>query len=89
MADVMENLSRDIGAADHKGLSYGQYIAWKYENGYRPQPRKEPEKPAPNGECPQCQGKFYNPTKRKKIFCCDECRRTYYGRKKPEAMSAI
>lgn len=88
MADVMKNLFRDSDAADNAGLSYGQYMARKYENGYSPQPRKEPE-PEPNGECPQCQGKFYNPTKRKKIFCCDECRRTYYGRKSREAMSAI
>lgn len=90
MADVMQNLSRDIGAADNKGLSYGKYIAWKYENGYSPQPRKEPEpEPEPNGECLRCKGKFYNPTKRKKLFCCSKCCHAYYNekaRKKREAM---
>lgn len=67
----LDNLTINVLAAEKAGLSYGKYMALKYE---KEQPPKMVESPSPPGwkVCPHCGKKFYA-EHGKRRYCSDFC----------------
>ena len=84
-----DQLDKDSSAAIAANMSYGKYKALQYEAGYRPEPRKKPEGPAPNCQCKQCGVMFYNPYKHKRVFCSDQCHHDYYNKRSRDKRKAM
>lgn len=77
----MDQLSEDCMAARKAGLSYGRYMATKYNpNKPKPEPKPKP-KPDPRiedggRECIICGAKFYSWV-HNKLCCSDQCSKEY------------
>ena len=67
----LDNLTLNVLAAEKAGMSYGKYMALKYE---QEQPPKMAESPSPPGwkVCPYCGKKFYA-THGNRQYCSDIC----------------
>lgn len=61
-------------AASKKGISYGKYMAQRYNAGLRRNPHTNPEPdPEPDAVCKSC-GKPFVKSARYRVYCCEACK---------------
>lgn len=69
-ANKPDFLTECASAAIRMGLSYGQYMARRYEAGFR---GTAAEKPAPDAVCKSC-GKPFVKSARYRVYCSEACK---------------
>ena len=77
----MDRLTRDVLAAQKRGLSYGKYMGLKYEAEQKAREAAEPRavRRGKRGHCAVC-GMLIPPASKSSKYCCQECARNVPGR---------